>query len=124
MKNRKILAVGLIITIAVLIPCCVYGGIFFTHFMIVNSTPDTSDWILVNDDYTVCPVINNEDVTFYVEDKNGNTVFEADQGWRDWDFKYINIDKNNVITVLSGDTGEYIYKTNDKGSFYLSSPIY
>ncbi len=124
MKNRMILTVGLIITIAVLIPCCVYGGMFFTHFMIVNSTPDTSDWILVNDDYTVCPVINNEDVTFYVEDKNGNTVFEADQGWRDWDFKYINIDENNVITVLSGDIGEYIYKTDDKGSFYLSSPIY
>lgn len=124
LKNKKLLIVVLIVSIAVLIPCCMYGGMFFTHFMIVNSTPDTSDWVLVNDDYIVCPVISDDNVTFYVTDKNGNTIFNAEQGWRDWDFKYINIDENNVITALSGDTGEYIYKFDGNGSFYLYSPNY
>ena len=124
MKNKRMFIVGLIVAIIISIPCFVYGGVFVCHFMIINSTPDTSEWILSNDNYTVCPIIDDESVTFCVENKDGDIIFDPEQGWRDWDFKYINIDENNIITAMSGDTGEYIYKPDGNGSFYLSSPVY
>ncbi len=96
--------------------------VFFTHEQIVSSTPDTSAWKLENDEFKIVPVITEDAVTFYVEDKVGNLIFEPEQSWRDWDFKYVNIDENSVITALSGDTGDYIYKLNEDGSFYLASP--
>ena len=124
MKNKRIFIVGSIVALIISIPCFVYGGMFFTHFMIINSTPDTSNWILTNDDYTICPVIDDESVTFNVEDKDGNVVFTCEESWRDWDFKRIDIDQNNVITADSSDVGTYIYKEDDNGSFYLYSPVY
>ncbi len=128
-KSKKIvISVIVVAVIIVLIPCAVYlvdvSMIFMTHKNNISSTPDTSDWILENEEYKVVPVTEEDSVTFYVEDKNGKVVFEPEQGWRDWDFKYIHIDENSVITALSGDTGEYIYKLNDDGSFYLASPVY
>lgn len=128
-KSKKIvISVIVVAVIIVLIPCAVYlvdmSMIYMTHIVSITSTPDSSEWILENKDYTVVPVIDDESVTFYVEDKNGKFIFDSQQSWRDWDFKYINIDENNVITVFSGDTGEYIYKLNDDGSFYLASPVY
>lgn len=128
-KNKKIIiSVATVLIVALMIPCVVfaadYAVMFFTHSAIISSTPDTSEWILENDAYTVVPVIDEDSVTFYVEDKNGDLVFDPKQGWRDWDFKYINLDENSVITALSGDTGEYIYKLDEDGSFYLDSPVY
>lgn len=128
MKNKKmsktkkiIISVAVILVLALMIPCVIYAAdyavVFFTHRAIVSSTPDTSDWKLSNDTYTVCPVITEDNVTFYVENKDGEVVFDPHKGWRDWDFKSINIDENNVITAISGDTGEFTYKEDGKGSF-------
>ena len=128
-KNKKII-ISLIVVAAViiLIPFAIYVAdmslVYMTHIANVTSKPDTSEWVLENDKYKVVPVIDEESITFYVEDKSGKLVFEPGQGWRDWDFKYINIDENSVITALSGDTGEYIYKLNKEGLFYLDSPVY
>ncbi len=128
-KSKKIIISLIVVAgIIILIPCAIYlvdmSLIFMTHKANVTSTPDSSEWVLENDEHKVVPVIDEDSVTFYVEDKNGKLVFEPGQGWRDWDFKYIIIDENSVITASSGDTGEYIYKLNEDGSFYLASPVY
>lgn len=128
-KSKKIIiSFIIVVAVIVLIPIAIYvtdmSLIYMTHRANVSSTPDSTEWVLENNEYKVVPVIDEVSVTFYVEDKNGKLVFEPEQGWRDWDFKYINIDENSVITALSGDTGEYIYKLNEYGSFYLASPVY
>ena len=98
-------------------------GIYLVHRAFISSTPDTSEWVLENDTYTVVPVITDETVTFYVENKAGKVVFTCEELWRDWDFKSINIDADNVITAYSADVGEYIYKPDEIGSFYLAEPV-
>ena len=130
MKKKKKIIFSLIIAavVIILIPCAIYlvdmSVAYMTHRAIISSTPDTTDWALENDYYTVVPVIDEDSVTFYVEDKDGNIVFTCEESWRDWDFKGINIDENNVITADSSDVGAYIYKEDGNGSFYLYSPVY
>ncbi len=99
-------------------------GKYFVEQWFISMGPDTSDWVLENDKYTVIPVLTEETVTFYVEDKDGNTLFTCEEIWRDWDFKRIDIDENNVITADSSDVGTYIYKEDGEGSFYLAEPIF
>lgn len=94
------------------------------HYDIIDGTPYTADWILENGMYKVVPVITEYDVTFYVEDYNGNLIYEPNQHWRDWDFKSLNIDENNVITAHSADMGIYVYKEDGNGFFYLAEPIF
>ena len=130
MKNKKITK----IIIMSLVSCIIAGvsaliyfaddiGNYFVHRAFISLTPDTSEWVLETDTYTVVPVITDETVTFYVEDKSGEVVFTCEELWRDWDFKSINIDADSVITAYSADVGEYIYKPDEIGSFYLAEPV-
>ncbi len=111
------------------IPCLIFVGdnllsSLVTQYFFVDATPDVSEWTLSNEKYTVCPVLTDETITFYVENKNGNIIFAADEIWRDWDFKSLSIDENSVIVADSSDVGTYIYKENGNGSFYLVEPIF
>lgn len=56
-----------------------------------------------------------EFMSFCIENKKGEVVFDSNGGWRTWDLhgiKYIN-DSNDVI-VDTGDVGEIIYEYNGK----------
>ncbi len=84
------------------------GSLHYFNSLIVNSKPDTYDWVLTNGEYTVCPTID-ENVTFCVKNSNNEIVFTAKESWRAWDFEAINIDENNDIVVISNDIGEVKY---------------
>lgn len=116
--NKKVCKILIIVALAVGVSCLVcYGALVCYQLLIVSATPDSSDWILTNGDYTVCPVIDDDSVTFYVKNKEGKVVFEPEEGWRDWDFKSINIDEENNIVAISGDTGASVYVQDEKDCF-------
>lgn len=96
-------AVALLVGISVL---SIYG----INNAVNVSKPDTADWVLENDEFTVFPVIDDA-VTFYVENKQDEIVYKCSTEWRAWDFKTLNIDDNNTITVVTGDMGtqEFLY---------------
>lgn len=81
----------------------------YYHESIINSTPDMSSWNLKNETYTVYPTIENKNISFHVEDSEGEIVYKSEESWRTWDFESINIDENNCIIVVSNDTGKEIY---------------
>lgn len=72
--------------------------------------PDTQDWVLENDEFTVVADVDDT-VSFYVENKQREIVYKCNEGWRAWDFKTLNIDDNNTISVVTGDMGtqEFLY---------------
>ncbi len=85
-------------------------SIYGIHSAITSSKPDTSDWVLENDEFTV--VVDIDDmVSFHVENKQGEIVYKCSREWRAWDFKTLNINNNNSITVVTGDMGtqEFYY---------------
>ena len=47
------------------------------------------------------------DVSFYIEDKQGNIVYESDE-WRSWDFKTLNIQPDLIATA--SDFGLFVFK--------------
>lgn len=89
-----------------------FGCMYVYHDLIISSSPIMEGWVLETDKYTVVPVID-ENVSFYVCNKVGETVWSCDRTWRKWDFKSINIDKLYTITVDSADMGEEIYVFSD-----------
>lgn len=115
---KKKLLFGAII---VLIPCVIFFvycfNLFYYHYLIVTAKPDPTNWNLTNDKYTVCPIIDDDSVTFSVNNKEGEVVFYPNEGWRARDFKSINIDENSIITIISGDTGASVYVENGNDSF-------
>lgn len=118
MNKKKVLIITAIILI--LIPCLIFAfdsSVCFFNDLIVSAELDFSDWKLSNEKYKICPVVNDNSITFYVEDKDGNVVFEAPQSWRTWDFKSINIDDDNIIIADSGDIGSSIYAEDGNGSY-------
>lgn len=131
MKNKKkakviIFSFVVCILMSLFVFVCASDNImaYLVHQAFVSAGPDTSNWVLENDDYTVIPITTDKTVTFYVQNKAGDVVFTCDKVWRDWDFKSINIDKNNVITADSADVGIYTYMSDDTGTFYLADPIF
>lgn len=86
-------------------------SIYVIHSSTISSKPDTSDWVLENDEFTVVVAIDDT-VTFHVENKQGEIVYKGSGEWRSWDFKTINIDNNNTITVVTGDMGEQKFHYN------------
>lgn len=86
-------------------------SIYVIHSSVLSSKPDTSDWVLENDEFTVVVAIDDT-VAFHVENKQGEIVYEGSGEWRAWDFKTINIDNNNTITVVTGDLGTQEFQYN------------
>lgn len=86
-------------------------SIYVIHSSVLSSKPDTSDWVLENDEFTVVVAIDDT-VTFHVENKQGEIVYKGSGEWRSWDFKTINIDNNNTITVVTGDLGTQEFQYN------------
>ena len=126
-KKKKIIIAVSAVVILIISSFAIFFSDPLLNYMfdrfVITMGPDTSDWALENDEYTVIPVLTEETVTFYVENKTGNTVFTCEEIWRDWDFKRIDIDENNIITADSSDLGIFIYKEDENGSFYLVDPI-
>ena len=79
-------------------------SIYLIHSFITESKPDISDWALENDEFTVVAVVDDA-VTFHVENRQGEIVYKCSREWREWDFKSLNIDNNNTITIVTGDMG-------------------
>lgn len=106
---KKKLTIALICILCLCL-ICVTVWFFYTGIAIQHTTPDTSNWNLKNTEFIVIPIINDS-VTFKVENRKGNVVFVCDEQWRAWDFKSLNIDDNNTITVESSDIGteRYVY---------------
>ncbi len=125
-KKKIIIAVSVVVTLIISSFVILFSdpvlNFMFDRF-VIDMGPDTSDWVLKNDKYTVIPVLTEYTVTFYVEDMTGNTVFTCEEIWRDWDFKRIDIDENNIITANSSDLGIFTYEEDENGSFYLVDPI-
>ena len=66
--NKKVCKILIIVALAVGVSCLVcYGALVCYQSLIVSATPDSSDWILTNGDYTVCPVIDDDSVENYTE---------------------------------------------------------
>ena len=86
-------------------------SIYVIHSSVLSSKPDTSDWVLENDKFAVVTAIDDT-VSFHVENKQGEIVYKCSEEWRAWDFKTINIDNNNTITVVTGDMGEQKFHYN------------
>lgn len=86
-------------------------SIYVIHSSTISSKPDTSDWVLENDKFAVVTAIDDT-VSFHVENKQGEIVYKCSEEWRAWDFKTINIDNNNTITVVTGDMGEQEFRYN------------
>lgn len=82
------------------------------HDAIMESKPDTSQWVLQNEEYEIVPEFEERQVRFHiVEKESGKTVFSTDEGgWRAWDFKRLDIRKNNDIVIITGDMGEQILR--------------
>lgn len=109
--------------LSILIFCVLIISLFWfidINIGIMSSKPSTTGWILENNEFAIIPVIDDE-VTFYVENKQGKVVFISDMSWRCWDFKSINIDDDSTISIITGDMGtqefyydgETWYKTED-----------
>lgn len=104
----SILSVCLLL-ITVNVGCKFY--LLHTHNQIMNSEPDTSSWILENNNYKIEPEYKDRYISFTVEDKNGDIVFDFNNAsWRAWDFKTISIQKDNDIFIDTGDMGKQIYE--------------
>lgn len=86
-------------------------SIYVIHSSTISSKPDTSDWVLENDKFAVVTAIDDT-VSFHVENEQGDIVYKCSEEWRAWDFKTINIDNNNTITVVTGDMGEQEFRYN------------
>ena len=89
---------------------CITFVIFYTvNRNITSSEPDMSEWILSNGKFVVVPEAN-ETISFRIEDKQKKIVFICDKEWRKWDFKFLGIDADSNITILTADMGnEYYY---------------
>lgn len=96
--------------VALLVGVSVFS-IYAIHNAFINSKPDTTDWVLENDEFTVVANVGDT-VTFHVENKQGAIVYSCAIEWRAWDFKSINIDDNNTITVVTGDMGTQKFQYN------------
>ncbi|MBQ7116315.1 MAG: hypothetical protein IJN94_07870 [Clostridia bacterium] len=56
-----------------------------------------------------------EFMSFCIENKKGEVVFDSNGGWRTWDLHGIRFaDDTNDVIVDSGDIGEIIYEYNGK----------
>ena len=106
MKNTfiAILAVALLVGISAL-------SVYSIHSAILSSKPDTSAWVLENDEFTVVSAVDDT-VSFHVENRQGEIVYKCSSEWRSWDFKALNIDDNNTVTVVTGDMGEQVFCYN------------
>lgn len=116
-KYIKVFAAVLVCGAAVLIftVVSIYLSMIAIHRDIIGYVPDSSDWVLTTDKYDVVPLISEHGVRFYVEDKDGNTVYESDSSWRTWDFKSIDIDPSTYdIKAVSADAGEDYYLYDGK----------
>lgn len=109
MKKKKVLIILVISVISLfLIFNYVLPGLFIN--MLFSGKPDTSSWVLENNEFTVVPTVEKT-VSFYIEDKQGNIVYESDE-WRSWDFKTLNIDEKNNVIVYTGDMGIQTFSYN------------
>ncbi|MGN1443793.1 MAG: hypothetical protein ACI4XE_08085 [Acutalibacteraceae bacterium] len=100
------------VSAAVLFVLLGYLAVFQMHLAIINSEPDTSDWILTNESYEIKPQIKNREISFEViETSSGKTVYTTgDHGYRQWDFKTIKIRPDNDIEIVAGDMGTQILR--------------
>ena len=109
MKKKKVLIILVISVISLfLIFNYVLPGLLTN--MLFSGKPDTSSWVLENNEFTVVPTVEKT-VSFYIEDKQGNIVYESDE-WRSWDFKTLNIDEENNVMVYTGDMGIQTFRYN------------
>ena len=97
---------------------CITFVIFYTvNRNITSSEPDMSEWILSNGKFVVVPEAN-ETISFRIEDKQKRIVFICDKEWRKWDFKFLGIDADSNITILTADMGnEYYYYNGETWIF-------
>ena len=86
---KKALKITLISICAVFVAILIFqlgilGLLYCAHYEIISSKPDTSDWMLENDKFTVVPTIDDDvdGVTFHIEDKEGNIKYVCDREWR------------------------------------------
>lgn len=99
--------------------CIPWVYITSIHTSLLSSTPDTSKWITQNNEFLIVPIIDSY-ITFRVENQQGEVVFICNKEWRTWDFKSLNIDSNNVITIATGDMGIEKYYYNGETWIYQS----
>lgn len=109
-----------IIFLSVISFICVSFAIFFSiNRSIVSSKPDTSEWVLSNENFVVVPE-ESETISFHIEDKQKRIVFICEKEWRKWDFKFLGIDKDSNITISTADMGDEYYRYNGETWIYNS----
>ena len=89
--------------------------LFVAFFFWFITPPKMEEETISNGQYTIKTEIFEDGdmdfLTFYIEDPNGEVVFDCEESWRCWDFKGIKfIADTNDIYVDSADVGATIYR--------------
>ncbi len=115
-KNILFLSIFILVSFTALV---VAGLMFYSHFKIINSEIDSSDWITSNSEYEIVSDISDGTIGFYIYDNDGKLIQNLQPRWRTFDFKCLVLCENNDIIIYTGDMGEQVFYYND-GSWDLT----